>query len=936
MRNPSTSSGLPRAESRGNWSEDLRRRLGALTFSPEREAEIIEELSQHLDDRVRELSAGGAPEQEARRRALAELSDHDLLSPHFARLRQARAADPVQPGVPSARLGRDLWQDVRYALRTARKQPTFTAAAVLTLALGIGGNTAIFSLVNATLLERLPVRAPHELVYVFNGGVGGVFSYPGYVALRDGNRVFDGCLAAGGIIASLNADAVTDTVSGLIVTGNFFELLGVSAARGRLLTPADDVTVGGHPVAVVSHQLWQTRLGARPDIVGHEVMLNGHRFTIVGVTPPAFKGPEVGASRHLYVPMMMQAVMRPPRARYSGEMNPDLLKTPGNSWLALMGRLKPGVTPTQAEQELGALATHYVRTLDPSAPPRRIPVIPANDGDPAQRDRMRSVAMLLGCVVGVVLLIACVNVANLLLSRTASRRRELAVRLAIGASRWRIVRQLVTESVLLAIGGGIVGVALAWLLVQSFGAWPPPSGALPIAIDFAIDWRVLFFAFVLSLVTGFAFGLLPALRASRPDLLPALKDDSFVPDERSRRLGLKKALVVTEVALSIGLLVVAGLFVRSLGAARAIDPGIDADRLVNVPLSVNLLRYTRAQGRQFYQQVIDRSQALPGVESAAVARVAVLTGAARTSSLLIEGRTASRDRFTSEGGGTVADDPNSINVNVVSPGFLRTLGIGLVRGRDFGMGDGEKAPPVAIVTEAAARRHFPDTDPIGKRISIAGPEGPWLQIVGIVRDSKYADISESPLPVVYLPLAQNHETGVTLYVRATVPPASLVGALRREVQTLEPNLPIGDIRTMSETIGVALYAPRMGAVLLSAFGGLALLLAAVGVYGVLSFSIAQRTREMGIRVALGADAGKVFGLVLREGMTLVTIGTVVGLAAAAASATWLGSFLYTIGPRDPVAFATAPIVLAAVALLACLVPAYRAMRVSPVVALRQS
>ena len=255
MPNPSTGSGLPPAESRGSWSEDIRRRLGALTFTPEREAEIIEELSQHLDDRVRELTAGGAPEQEARRRALAELSNHDLLSPHFARLRQARAAQPIQPGVPSARFGRDLWQDVRYALRTARKQPTFTAAAVLTLALGIGGNTAIFSLVNATLLERLPVRAPHELVYVFNGGVGGVFSYPGYVALRDGNRVFDGCLAAGGIIASLNADAVTDTVSGLIVTGNFFELLGVSAARGRLLTPADDVTVGGHPVAVVSHQL---------------------------------------------------------------------------------------------------------------------------------------------------------------------------------------------------------------------------------------------------------------------------------------------------------------------------------------------------------------------------------------------------------------------------------------------------------------------------------------------------------------------------------------------------------------------------------------------------------------------------------------------------------------------------------------------------------
>jgi predicted permease len=916
-----------------NWAEDLHRRLGALNFGPEREAEIIEELSQHLDDRVRELTATGMSEHDARRRALSELSEHDLLSAHFARLRQAHAPVPIQPGVPSARFGRDLWQDVRYALRTARKQPGFTAAAVMTLALGIGANTAIFSLVNATLFWRPPVRASEQLVYVFNGGVGGIFSYPGYVALRDGNRVFDGCLVWGGITASLNADAVTDVVSGLIVTGNFFDVLGVTAARGRLLTSADDVTVGGHPVAVISHQLWQTRFGARSDIVGHEVLLNGHRFAIVGITPPEFTGPQLGATGDLYVPMMMQAVMRPPRARFSGEMNPDLLKNARSSWLVAIGRLKPGVTPAQAASDLGAVATHFIRTLDPSAPARQIPVTPMDDGDPTQREQIRSVATLLGSIVAVVLLIACVNVANLLLSRTASRRRELALRLAIGASRWRIVRQLVTESVLLALGGGLVGLGLAWLLVRSFAAWTP-SGALPIAIDFAIDRRVLLFSFVLSLVTGVAFGLLPALRASRPDLLPALKDDSFVPDERSRRLGLKRALVVAEVALSVSLLVVAGLFVRSLDAARAIDPGIDADKLLTAPLSVNLLRYTRAQGRQFYQQVIERSQALPGVESAAIARVAVLTGGSRTSSFAVEGRPASRDRFTSEGAGTVAEDPDAINVNVVSPGFFRTLGIGLVRGRDFGIRDGENAPPVAIVTEAAARRHFPDSDPIGQRVSLNGPAGPWLQIVGVVRDSKYADIAESPLPVVYLPLMQNHETGVTLYVRSTVPPASLAGAIRGEVKALEPNLPF-TTRTMAETIGVSLSPARIGAILISAFGGLALLLAAVGVYGVLAFSIARRTREMGIRVALGADARKVFALVVREGMTLVAIGMVIGLGGAALGATWLGSFLYTIGPRDPVAFATAPGVLAVVALLACLVPAYRAMRISPVVALRQ-
>jgi predicted permease len=924
---------MPDRLSKGDWSAELRRRLGALHFSPEREAEIIEELSQHLDDRIREFVAGGAPQNEARRRALVELSDHDLLSPHFARLRQARRADSIQLGAPSARLGQDLWQDVRYALRTARKQPGFTAAAVMTLALGIGANSAIFSLVNATLFWRLPARAPEQLVYVFNGGVGGVFSYPGYVALRDGNRVFDGLLAWGGLTASLNADTVTDVVPGLIITGNFFDLLGVTAARGRLLTAADDVTVGSHPVAVISHQFWQTRFGARSDIVGHEVLLNGHRFTIVGVTPPEFTGPQLGTPLHLYVPMTMQAVMRPPRARFSGEMNPDLLKNARSSWLFAIGRLKPGVTTTQAAAELGAVATHFIRTVDPSAPARQIPLTPVTDGDPSQREQLQSVATLLGSIVGVVLLIACANVANLLLSRTAARRRELAVRLAIGASRWRIVRQLVTESVLLALAGGLVGLGLAWLLIRGFTAWQA-GGALPITIDFAIDRRVLLFSFALSLVTGIAFGLVPALGASRPDLLPALKDDSFVPNERSRRIGLKKALVVSEVALSVCLLVVAGLFVRSLDAARAIDPGIDADKLVSMPLSVNLLRYTRAQGRQFYQQVVDRSQALPGVESAAVARVAVLTGGGRTSSFAVEGRPTTRDRFTSEGAGTAAEDPEAINVNVVSPGFFRTLGIGVVRGRDFGPEDGENAQPVAIVSEAAARRNFAGSDPIGQRVSLNGPQGPWLQIVGIVRDSKYANIAESPLPVVYVPLTQNHETGVTLYVRGTVPPASLVGAIRREVQALEPNLPIGGIQTMAETISQSLNPARLGAILISAFGGLALLLAAVGVYGVLSFSIARRTREMGIRVALGADAGKVFTLVIREGMTVVAIGMAIGLAGAAVGSKWLGSFLYTIGPRDPVAFATAPVVLAAVALLACVVPAYRAMRVSPIVALR--
>jgi predicted permease len=364
--------------------------------------------------------------------------------------------------------------DLRYAARMLRKQPGFAAAVVLTLALGIGANTAIFSLVNATLLQRLGVADRDRLVYVHRGNVGGVFPYPLYAALRDANDVLEGFAAWGGIEASLNADNETELIYGFIVTGNFFDVLGITADQGRLLSPSDDVTPGGHPVALISHDLWQTRFAGRPDIVGRDVRLNGHVFTIVGVTPAGFPGPQVGRVRHLYVPMMMQAIVRPPRAAYSGEQNPDLLKHPTNSWLFGLGRLKPGITPEQARAELATLATTHVRTADPSRNPVGITLVPIDEGNPNQRRQMRSVASLLGGVVGAVLLIACANIANLLLARAASRRRELAVRLAVGASRTRLVRQLLTESVLLSLIGGLIGLGLAWAVIQSFQAAPPP------------------------------------------------------------------------------------------------------------------------------------------------------------------------------------------------------------------------------------------------------------------------------------------------------------------------------------------------------------------------------------------------------------------------------------------------------------------------------
>ncbi len=679
------------------------------------------------------------------------------------------------------------------------------------------------------------------------------------------------------------------------------------------------------------------RFGGRADILGLQVVLNGQPFTVIGVTKPEFNGAQLGVVRDLYVPMMMQAVMRPPRAGFSGEMNPDLLKVRTNQWLFGLGRLRPGVTREQAQASLSALQT----SLDPPDRPRpdnpnqRITLAPVDAGPPGQRDQLVSVARLLIAVVGTVLLIACANVANLLLSRAVARRREIAMRLAVGASRWRLVRQLLTESVLLAGVGGLVGVWLAYGIVRAFGAWPPPPGALPVALEFTVDERVLLFTVVLSLVTGLVFGLAPALRGSRPELAPALKDEWFVPDERGRRFNVKNALVVAQVALSLALLVVSGLFVRSLRETQRIDSGYDVDRLLSLDLPVNLLRYTRAQGREFYGRAIERATALPGIESAAVARVEVLTGGGRVTSLHIEGREGSDARFSSEGAGFVASSNDSVYANVVGENYFATLGLPLMAGRDFGGEDLETAPPTVIVNNAFVRRHFDQGQALGKRLSLNGRAGPWRVIVGVVSDGKYASLSEAPASIAYVPLSQNHETGMTLYVRSAVPPSSVASAVRREIQALEPNLPLGDASPMADTLGTSLYAARMGAFLIGILGGLALTLAAIGLYGVLAFAVSRRTREIGIRRALGARSPSLFRLVLREGMGLVVIGVVLGATAAWSGSGLIGSFLVGVGPTDAVTYVGVAALLALVAVAACALPAWRATKVDPVVAMRQ-
>jgi macrolide transport system ATP-binding/permease protein len=908
-----------------DWKPHIRSRLASLRLSSVRENEIIEELSQHLEDRWRELMAGGASEDQATKLALAGFRQGDLLARHLAPLRQAHAPEPITPGASAGHLLGDLWQDLRYAARTLRKQPGFALAAILTLALGIGANTAIFTVVNATLLQRLPVPDRDRLVYVQREKNGGVFPYPMYTALRDGSQTLDGVAAWSGFVASLHAGNGADRTLGYLVTGNFFDVLGLAADRGRLLSPADDVTPGGHPVVVISRELWQTRFAGRSDIIGHEIRLNGNVFTIVGVTRAGFPGPRVGTVRHVYVPMMMQPILRPPSDRLQSTV----------SWLFLLGRRRPDRTTVQARAEIETLGTTHARAVHPSATPERMPVVPIDEDNPESRQRMRAAGFLLGGVVAAVLLIACANIASLLLAKATARRRELAVRLAIGASRARLVRQLLTESVLLSVVGGIIGLGLAWALVQAFHASPPPAGALPVAMDLAIDHRVLLFSIALSLIAGVVFGVAPALKASRPGLVPALKGASSEGNDGGHRYDAQKLLVIGEVALAVLLLIPAGLFVRSLQAAHALDPGFDAEKLVSAPLDINLLRYTNDQGREFYRAVVERAERLPGVESAAIARLAIMTGDGRIMGLMVEGRPEYPDEFVfSQGAGVVTSDPTRINANVVGAGFFRTLGIPLVSGRDFDARDVEGTPPVAIINETAVQMHFKGGNALGARVSFNGRQGPWREVVGVVGDSAYAELGESSLPVAYLPVGQNHESGMTLYVRASVPPASLIASVRHEIQELEPNLPVAGIETMIQTIGTSLYAARIGAWLLAGFGGLALLLAVIGIYGMLSFSIARRTREMGIRLALGAAPREVFLSVVRGGMTLVGAGAVIGLIGGLVAARSLERFLYGVPTSDPATFAGAAALLIAIALVACIVPARRAMHVNPITALR--
>ncbi len=802
------------------------------------------------------------------------------------------------------------------------KSPGFALVAVISLALGIGANTAIFSVVDHVLVRTLPVSEPERMVTLAGrdekGRTDNSFSYPIYVDYRDQNDVFAGLIAWNETPINLSEGGQTERVPGVIVSGNYFDVLGVSPALGRVFLPEEDRSMETHPVAVVSYGLWQRRFGGDPKLAGKSIILNGYKFTVIGVAPAEFTGVMRGASPEIYVPMMMMAQAWPTRK------NSDL-NNRGFSWLDLMGRLKPGVTREQAQEVM----TNISGRIEKVYPGFTWPQIVLADGSRGETGMARDLStplLLLMSIVALLLLIACANVANLLLARASARSKEIAVRLAMGASRGRLIRQLMTESLLLSIIGGVVGVLIAVWLSDLLAAYSPPTGASSSPLlDGRLDLRVLGFTVLLSLVTGVIFGLAPALQSSKPDLVTALKEVTAALGQGRRRLTLRNLLIMAQVALSLVVLICAGLCVRSLRNLQSIDAGFEPAKVLVMSVNLAMNGYKPEQGRQFYAQLLERVSALPGVESASYARNVLLGGSGMRLSVNIEGHTPPPGQVI------------NLDLNIVGPEYCRTMKMPLMRGRDFTARDVAGAPRVVIVNETTARAYWPNQEPIGKHIILGSPGGGQpevVEVIGVVRDSRYRSLTDPVRPAMLLPTGQHYSADLSLYVRAAGDPKSLIEAVRREVRALDRQLPVYRVRTLEEQKSNSLYSERVTALLLTAFGVMALLLAAMGIYGVMAYSVNQRTREIGIRMALGAQRNDVMRLVLRQGMLMVGSGIVLGLAGTIASTRLIKSFLYGLSATDPITFAVVALLLTFIALLACYVPAKRAAKVDPMVALR--
>ncbi len=807
-----------------------------------------------------------------------------------------------------------LIKDIQYGFRNLVKRPSYTAIALITLALGIGANTAIFSLVSTVLLRPLPVPHPERLVEVYGtfhqGADYTIQSYPNYKDYRDRNNVFSGLMAYRFAPMSISHENRNERVWGYLVSGNYFDTLGVQPFLGRYFLPEEDKTPGSHPVAVITYACWQKRFASAPNVIGQPLRINGQVFTVVGVTPEGFRGTEVAYAPELFVPTMMGHEIEP---------GSTWLEERGDDNLFVVGRLKPGVTSTQAESALSAITLQLGKEYPHENEGRGVRLLTPGLFIPDIRNSVISFSSVLMGVVGLVLLLACVNLANLLLARATERRKELAIRVAMGASRTRIVRQLITETLMLSLGGGLGGIFIAGWINAIVSSMKLPTD-LAFVIDLQLDWRVLSFAFGVSLATGIAFGLLPALQSSRPDLVPALKDEKSMAGFRRSRL--RNALVVVQVALSLVLLVCAGLVIRSLQVAQRTRPGFTPENAVALSFDLGLQGYTKEKGRAFHKQILDRAQSLPAVRSVALVSTLPLSLDYSYSSIYVEGQSTT----------TSTNLPVAVPTEI-SPNYFRTMEIAL-RGRDFSDRDDKEQSRVAIVNETFAQRFFPGRDAIGSRFNNGGPEKPYWEIIGVAADGKYNSLGEDAKPAFYRPMLRDYSTNATLVARIVGDSPAAIAALRNETLRLDSTLPIYNAKTLTEHMSLPLFPFRMAAIVLGSFGVLAIILAAIGIYGVMSYVVAGRTREVGVRIALGAACSNVLFLIMRQGMSLALIGVVFGLLAAFGAAQLLVKVLFGVSPADPLTFIGVSLLLALVAALACYIPARRATKVDPLVALR--
>lgn len=818
----------------------------------------------------------------------------------------------------------NFWKDIRHAFRTLAKNPTFAAIGVVTLALGMAVNTTLFSVVNGFLLRPLPVPHPEQIT-VFalkQSTLGGTyrFSYPVYEDLRDQTDSFSDVFAYRVSLAAISVDHKSDHAIISRVSSNYFSSLGIKPAYGRLILPTEGRTPGADPIVVLGYSYWRRRFAGDPNIVGQKIELNGHPFTVVGVAPREFHGTYSVLDMDAYVPFSAE----------TGE-DPDnpvqkIWASRGSRSLTIMGRLKPGVTIKQAQASTNVIAERVAQAHPDTEKGISVQIFPEKlarpEPDPENSIPVAAIAFM--CLAALVLLVACFNIANVLLVRATVRQREMAIRAALGAGQARLVRQYLTESLILALLGGSAGLLLAtW--AAGFLSSLSLGTDLPLKLDFHPDTQVYLYSLGAVFLTGLVVGLMPALRAARTNVITILHEGGRGSSSGPRRQFARNALVIAQVAGSLVLLIVAGLFIRTLNKAQQINLGFNPDHVLNLSVDVEQVGYKEPQARLAYRDMDARIRALPGVQSVAEAFTVPL------------GYVSSDDRvWIQEHPFEAGQQPPTVEYNMVTAGYLDTLEIPLLRGRTFTVADKEKAPPVAIINDTMAKKFWPNEDALGKHFGIKGANGPFMEVVGITQDGKYQNLTEDPQPFFYLPLEQSFISLRTIHVRTTVPPQSLALQIQSLIHEIVPDVPITQVKTMTEALQGAngFFLFRFGVQLTSTMGLLGLILAVVGIYSVVSYAAAQRTQEIGIRIAMGASSRDILKMVLRQGLTVVGIGLGAGLVLALAGTRVMGGLFLGIKPTDPVTFIVVVCLLTAIALVACWIPARRATGIDPLVALR--